>query len=376
MRIAFYAPLKPPDHPRPSGDRRVARLLMTALALAGHEVTLAARLRSWDGRGDPVRQARLAAMGGRLAQRLLRRYGTSAARPQAWLTYHLYYKAPDWIGPRVTAALGIPYVIAEASVAHKRAAGAWALGHQATLDAVAQAHTIIALNPADVPALPATCRVERLRPFLDTAPYSAAAARRSEARAALTRQHALDASVPWLLAVAMMRPGDKLASYRLLAAGLARLTDRPWHVLLVGDGPARDAVRAAFDLLPAERLHWLGARDPEALPALYAAADLLVWPAIGEAYGMALLEAQAAGLPVVAGSSGGVDTIVRDGATGVLAPPGDAAAFAAAVRDLLGDPGRRRSMGAAARAAVAADHGLAQASARLDAIVREAVTAR
>ena len=60
MRIAFYAPLKPPDHPVPSGDRRMAQLLFEALRLAGHEPFLVSRLRSYDGSGDTVRQARLA----------------------------------------------------------------------------------------------------------------------------------------------------------------------------------------------------------------------------------------------------------------------------------------------------------------------------
>jgi hypothetical protein len=45
MRIAFYAPMKPPDHPVPSGDRRMSRLLIAALGRAGHEVELASRLR-------------------------------------------------------------------------------------------------------------------------------------------------------------------------------------------------------------------------------------------------------------------------------------------------------------------------------------------
>ena len=52
MRIAFYAPLKPPDHPVPSGDRRVAQLLLAALRRAGHEPVLASRFRSFEGQGD------------------------------------------------------------------------------------------------------------------------------------------------------------------------------------------------------------------------------------------------------------------------------------------------------------------------------------
>src|SRR5689334_9335213 len=127
MRVAFYAPLKPPDHPVPSGDRRVARLLLDALRLAGHEPFLASDLRSHDGAGDPERQARLAELGRHETERLLGQWrqmpGTA---PELWFTYHLYYKAPDGLGPAVCNTLGIPYVIAEASVAPKRADGRWA----------------------------------------------------------------------------------------------------------------------------------------------------------------------------------------------------------------------------------------------------------
>ena len=52
MRVMFYAPLKPPTHPVPSGDRRIARLLMRAIEAAGHSVELATRFRSRDGSGD------------------------------------------------------------------------------------------------------------------------------------------------------------------------------------------------------------------------------------------------------------------------------------------------------------------------------------
>ena len=128
MRIAFYAPLKPPTHPVPSGDRRMAQLLMTALTRAGHTVDLALRFRSYEGRGELDRQTRLAGLAGRLAHRLIKRLLGAPAeeRPEVWITYHLYYKAPDWVGPRVAAALNIPFVVIEASLAAKRAGrGAW-----------------------------------------------------------------------------------------------------------------------------------------------------------------------------------------------------------------------------------------------------------
>ena len=379
MRVAFYAPLKPPDHPVPSGDRRMARLLIQALGLAGHEVEIAARLRSWNARPDPARQARLERIGQAMAERLLRRYRArpAAARPRAWLTYHLYYKAPDWIGPRVAAGLGIPYLLAEASLAEKRANGPWARGHRATVAALERAAAVISLNPVDAECLPDPDRVRPIKPFLDAAPFRAAAAQRREARTATAAAHGLDPARPWLLAVAMMRPGDKLASYRLLGDALARLDGLgldglDWQLLVAGDGPARAEVEAAFDALAPDRVRFLGEMAPHDLPILAAACDLMVWPALNEAYGMALLEAQAAGLPVVAGHGGGVAAVVRDGETGRLTAPGDARAFAEAVRGLLEAPGTRRAMAEAAVAAVAAEHDLSAAAGRLDAVLRRA----
>src|SRR3546814_7524032 len=156
MRIAFYAPLKPPTHRNPSGDRQMARLIVQALEQAGHEVTLASRFRSREPAGNELRLERLRRLGDKLAERLIRRYRRLPARqrPQLWFTYHLYYKAPDWIGPKVARALRIPYVVAEASVAYKRASGPWAASHRAVLEALGQAAAVVSLNPLDDQLIP------------------------------------------------------------------------------------------------------------------------------------------------------------------------------------------------------------------------------
>jgi glycosyltransferase involved in cell wall biosynthesis len=172
-----------------------------------------------------------------------------------------------------------------------------------------------------------------------------------------------------LLAVAMMRDGDKLASYRLLADALARLDDLDWALTVVGDGPARREIEPLFGA----RARFLGVVPEARLPAVYAAADIYVWPAVREAYGMALLEAQAAGVPAVAGAVGGVPDILRDGETGLLARDGDAEDFAAKLRRLLTDPARRTALGARAREVVLAEHSLTSAAATLDGVLRALV---
>ena len=91
---------------------------------------------------------------------------------------------------------------------------------------------------------------------------------------------------------------------------------------------------------------------------------------------MALLEAQAAGLPVVAGKSPGVASIIADGKSGVLPLEGDARAFAAAVGTLLADPERRLALGHTAMERAAREHDISVAAALLDHRLRRLTVAR
>jgi len=367
MRIAFYAPLKPPDHATPSGDRRMARLFQAVLKRAGHEVFLASRFRSYDGKGDRQVQTALQQEGAAEAARLLEAWGGGGdvgAPPDMWFTYHLYHKAPDWLGPSVSSALGIPYVVAEASYAPKQTGGPWDLGHRAAAEAIAAANTVFCMTRLDMacvePLVPAWHRLSYLPPFVDAAPYRDAI----RDRAALAWRFALDPARPWLLAVGMMRTGDKLASYQALATALQQLRGRPWQLLIVGDGPARAAVERAFAPVSA-RVRWAGALAAEELVEAYAGCDLYVWPGVGEAYGMAYLEAQAAGLPVVAGAERGVPDVVAADRSGLLVPPGDAAAFAGAVAQLLEDGELRGRLADGARVFAGYERGLPAAAATI-----------
>jgi glycosyltransferase involved in cell wall biosynthesis len=368
MRVAFYAPLKSPTHGTPSGDRRVAGLLIDALELAGFRVEIASTFRSFDGEGDPERQLALRRQGEALAVSLADAWRARPLeeRPQIWFTYHLYYKAPDWLGPVVAGELGIPYVVAEASHAAKRAHGPWALGHEATAAAIGKAALVICPSRDDIAGLEPLVDAERilhLPPFLDVEPYADARLRRASLRERLAAEHRLEASVPWLVVAAMMRVGDKLASYRALAEALGGALDLGWQLLVAGDGPARPQVDAAFSRAGiAERARFLGGVPTRRLGEAFAACDLYPWPAVNEAYGMALLEAQAAGVPVVSCATRGVPEVVQDGRTGVLVPYGDNVALGAAVRSLLADEPRRRSLGDQAARFVAGSRSVAAAA--------------
>ena len=370
MRVAFYAPLKSPDHPVPSGDRRLAQAILQALRTAGHEAWVASQFRSFDADGDAIRQQRLSRLGLRLAQRVTSRLRNQAVRPDVWFTYHLYHKAPDWLGPAVSRALDIPYVVAEASVAGKQRNGRWALGYTGSVAAVEAAEAMIVFNPTDMAGISnvrgAARAGEIVLPFLDLSAFV------DSGTPSAMRRHDPDAPVR-LITVAMMRPGAKFASYQLLAAALGRINSPAWELVVVGDGPARDEVEAAFAGIEPRQVQFAGFLPADRVAALMHNSDLFLWPAIQEAFGMVFIEAQACGLPVIAGDTGGVGAVVADGCTGVLVPIGDVDAFANATRTLLIDVELRQRMGREAVAYARAQHDLPMAAARIDTLLRRVV---
>ncbi|HUF56256.1 MAG TPA: glycosyltransferase family 4 protein [Thermohalobaculum sp.] len=350
-QIAFYAPMKPPDHAVPSGDRLIARLTLEALGRAGYAPETVSRLRTIDTEGSEAAQARLEREAGEEAARLIARL--RARPPAAWFTYHCHYKAPDLLGPAVAAALGLPYLVSEPSTSPRRRTGAWARFARASDAALAAADRLLWTTARDRPALEAAGwgrKLVALPPFLDPGP-------RVPPRSAAGRRLGL-------LTVAMMRHGDKLESYRRLAAALAVL-EGEWRLTVIGDGPARAEVEALFAPLRARVAFGGASDDPAALRGIMEGADLFVWPGVGEGVGMAWLEAQAAGLPVVAEDG---PAARETAAAGLLAPPGDPAAMAAAIRRGAAE---RETLSAEARAAIEARHSLDAAAETLGRTIRE-----
>lgn len=118
-------------------------------------------------------------------------------------------------------------------------------------------------------------------------------------------------------------------------------------LLLVGDGPERPRVDAWIAAHPNARVQPIGPRED--VPGLLKTADLLVLPSLWEGMPNAVLEAMAAGLPVVATRVEGTDELVLDGQTGWLVPPGDPPSLSAALLAALADPAEARRRGARGR---------------------------
>ncbi|MTI02551.1 glycosyltransferase family 4 protein [Roseibium sp. RKSG952] len=349
-RVAFYAPMKSPQSPVPSGDREMARNLMHAIGAQGDRVDLVSELRIYDKIGDSTIQDRLRTAAEAEATRLV---AEMPGDTDLWVTYHNYYKAPDLLGPKVAHARGIPYVQLESTRATSRLTGPWSGFAQSAHDACDAAQVIFYHTANDLITLKreryGNQTLSELPPFLPISELPGASSCNGP-----------------MLAVGMMRHGDKFASYEILADTLEHLSG-DWQLNIAGDGPALAEVEtlvAPFD----DRVQFLGQLDRTALQKVYETASMLVWPGVNEAYGMIYLEAQASGLPVVAQDRPGVRDVLMSADHPAIET--GAKGLAKRIQTLLADPALRQSEGAKARAYVAQRHLIPSATERFWATVR------
>jgi len=159
--------------------------------------------------------------------------------------------------------------------------------------------------------------------------------------------------------------------HRELFEAMAALKERhPVCALIVGGGRRIDEVRAlAAGLGLAGAVHFLGERPD--VPDLLNAMDIFVLPSYSEGLSLALLEAMAAGKPVIATAVGGTPEVVTEGVNGLLIPPRDAGALAGALARLLTDPALAQRLGANARARVQEHYSLNRLGREINAIYDE-----
>jgi glycosyltransferase involved in cell wall biosynthesis len=127
-------------------------------------------------------------------------------------------------------------------------------------------------------------------------------------------------------------------------AGVARFVPNA-RLAMVGDGPLGPAMKAlAAECGVAEKIYWLGERDARQVWAGFDVFALASWK---EGLPYVVIEAMATGLPIVATTSAGVEILVEEGVNGHTVPPGDVAAFARALTNIVGDPARLARFGQA-----------------------------
>lgn len=193
-----------------------------------------------------------------------------------------------------------------------------------------------ALVAAGVPA----ARVHLVENAIDV---EAVAAEAREARAEVRRSLDLPDGTPMVLALGRLSPEK---GHAVLLDAWAEAAPERAVLCLVGDGASADALRRRAATLPPGGVRFLGWRSDPA--RCLGAADLFVLPSLREGLPLAVLEAMAAGVPVVASAVGGVPEALGGGWCGTLVPPGDAGALARALRSALADLAAARATAQAA----------------------------
>ena len=218
----------------------------------------------------------------------------------------------------------------------RRAALRWAMAHSAATTAVSGATATDLRHTLGVPS-----DAVRVVPNGIEMP-------RGE-RTALRRELHVGDDELLIVAIGNLYP---VKAHAVLVRALAELEEQggapAWRLAIAGRGEEEEHLRSlAADAGIASRVHLLGFRSDT--PDILAAADLFVMPSLSEGLPLALVEAMATGLPIIASEVGGIPEVVARDREAMLVPAASPPALAAAIRSLLADPARRLALGAAAQ---------------------------
>lgn len=186
----------------------------------------------------------------------------------------------------------------------------------------------------------------------------------------LRARHGLDDDDRVVLLVAGLDRAHAFKGVEVLLRAISALPPQI-KAVIVGDGDLRPVYLARANRLGIRnRVVFTGRVSDDDLPDYYRMADVAVLPSVtmGEAFGLVLIEALACGIPVIASDLPGVRTVVNHPGDGLLVPPGDPGALAAAIRHILADEPRRRAMGARGRARVESLYAWERIGAQLEAL--------
>ena len=351
MRIVYYMPFKPLGHPNPSGDLVIGSSLFTFLDQRGHGIQLVSRLRTRWFYWKPWLWLRFLGEAVSVLRQLRR------IRPDLWLTYHSYYKAPDVLGAVCTLIRPTPYFIFQGVYSTKRKRhwktrigfflNRWALCRAAAV------FTNKRNDEINLRRLLPDSHVHYIAPGIDTGAFQPDPSARRQLRAKWRC-----GEEPVILSAAMFRPGVKTDGLTKVINACRTLIQkgRRFHLVICGEGATGGYLRDLAKRSLGQRVIFTGQVARQTMNRIYSAADFFAFPGINEGLGMVYLEAQACGLPVVAYDRWGAAEAVISGTTGFLCSPDEPGSFEQALDRLVMEAELRQRMGAAARSHVSTRH--------------------
>ena len=327
MRIVIFEPPDPAPDPPPFGESRLVAGVEAALRSRHHDVT---RVHGRDAASSVSHADEVA----RLVAAC-----QSDAPPDIWISCRVSDESADDLGPTVSGALGIPYVLLQPRAGDDSG--------PAIRNACAGADGIVIFSSGRAGSIGRylTERPERLvtlSPFVDMRRVAGEIRNQPNHRATWATKLRLSREMPWIIAAGPMTTERHLESFRTIAQAMSSLSNLAWNLVVAGSGSQSKSVADLFRHLPRARYRQVPVATEDELFVLLLAGDLFLWPSVDEDYAITALEAQAAGLPVVAAKSSGMLDVVANEHTGMLVKAGNIPSISNAVSFLLRHPEFRR----------------------------------
>lgn len=340
MKIAYYMPFKAMGHKNPSGDLVIGTELFSYLVRNGAEVELVSKFRCrWI-----YLKPHLWPL---LIVELLRVLSHCRKnRPDLWVSYHSYYKAPDVVGALCCRLLGIPYVIFQGIYSTKRRRSLKTLvGFHLNRLALLSTQCVFTNKKPDEKNLRRLLDPDKIiyvPPGLHPEEFQFDGLSRKQLRSQWQIENSLV-----VFTAAMFRPGVKTDGIIRVIESCKSLKAKGKDIFLVvaGDGVNREILQELAENQLGSACLFLGKIKRSQMKNYYSAADIFAFPGIEESLGMVFLEAQSCGLPIVAYQDWGASEAVVDKSTGLLSAAAEEQQFTRNLGRLIDDSLRRQSMG-------------------------------
>ena len=369
--------------------------VISTLLPGGTELSMLRLIRSMDSRswrfrvawlgGDPVLAAEVEAatgaapipigLRGKADPRALVRLVRAIRATGAGLV-HTHMDLADYYGAGAARAAGVAIVCTKENADEFRTRRSWKRPPFLLLEhlSYAAADAVIAVSHGLVDFLERAEGLPRHKTIVIENGVDAGIAAGAPGRAAARRMLGAPGDVPLLGTVGRLCE-QKGQAWLIRALPAIRTAIPGVRLMIAGDGPLRAALGDEAALAGVGAAVTLLGHRPD-VTTLLAAIDLFVLPSLWEGLPLALLEAMAMARPIVAARAVGIEETMSDGVEGLLVPPRDAAALAAAVIRVLKDPVLGRRLGEAGRRRVIERHALAAVALRVDAVYRRALEGR